>query len=98
MYLPPNSTSGDNNPPEELLLVIEAPVASLSLVSIDGVLPIVLKIGRRKLLYLHVIPYRIHKYILYTSNNIIISILIVYNIYFIQYIYNIYCIQLKYLF
>lgn len=56
MHLPPNSTSGDNNPPEELLLVIEAPVASLSLVSIDGVLPIVLKIGRRKLLYLYVIP------------------------------------------
>jgi len=43
VYLPPNSTSGDNNPPEELLLVIEAPAVSVSLVSIDGVFPIVLK-------------------------------------------------------
>lgn len=47
MYLlPPNSTSGDNKPPDELLLVIETPAVSVSLVSIDGVFPIVL--GRYK--------------------------------------------------
>ncbi|KYQ52108.1 hypothetical protein ALC60_08722 [Trachymyrmex zeteki] len=41
MYLlPPNSTSGDNKPPDELLLVIETPAVSVSLVSIDGVFPI----------------------------------------------------------
>ncbi|KYN05414.1 hypothetical protein ALC62_03699 [Cyphomyrmex costatus] len=39
-YLPPNSTSGDNKPPDELLLVIETPAVSVSLVSIDGVFPI----------------------------------------------------------
>ena len=40
--LPANSTSGDSRPPEELLLVIEVPAVSVSLASIDGVLPIVL--------------------------------------------------------
>ncbi|KYM75715.1 hypothetical protein ALC53_13778 [Atta colombica] len=42
LNLPPNSTSGDNKPPDELLLVIETPAVSVSLVSIDGVFPIVL--------------------------------------------------------
>lgn len=43
IYLPPKSTSGDNKPPDELLLVIEVPAVSVSLVSIDGVFPIVLE-------------------------------------------------------
>jgi len=42
IFIPPNSTSGDNNPPDELLLVIEVPAVSVSLVSIDGVFPIAL--------------------------------------------------------
>ncbi|KYN39776.1 hypothetical protein ALC56_05821 [Trachymyrmex septentrionalis] len=49
LNLPPNSTSGDNKPPDELLLVIEIPAVSVSLVSIDGVFPIVLDY----ILYLH---------------------------------------------
>lgn len=40
--IPLISTSGDNNTPEELLLVMEAPAVSDSLVSMEGVLPIVL--------------------------------------------------------